>query len=518
MFKKFPPKKQDNSHIIRPNVKHVWSPYQRAIFKEIAQGEGNLIVIARAGSSKTSCLVEGAKYIPKGKKSLFCAFNKSIQEELKNRLPHFVEAMTLHSLGFRGIKQRFGPNVELDNNKCWNITSDLVGKENYDLIENLVKAVGLCKVTLTDIPSKIEELLIEYDIDLCECKLEIFIKYIINILRICKEKTNVIDFNDMIYFPFVYHINVGKHDYVFLDEGHDIGKCQLELALSAVRPGGRVIVVIDPRQAIYAFSGADSKILDNLRTRLSPKELSLPICYRCPKKVVELAQTIVPDILPYENAIDGEIININVTDLQKYVTPGCYVISRVNAPLVHLCMSFLKNNIPSNILGRDIGNGLFYLIKKSKKKKVSDLLKWLVSWEKQEKENLLIKYPKGSTEYISDKAECIRMLCEDASSVEDVKKNIDNLFKENDESKIVLCSSIHRAKGKECDDVFILEDTLRSNNEVENNLRYVAFTRAKKKLYLVRKTSKYNQYDDQQKSPLELSLNKTDFQEKHLIK
>jgi superfamily I DNA/RNA helicase len=218
--------------------------------------------------------------------------------------------------------------------------------------------------------------------------------------------------------------------------------------------------------------------------------LTLPICYRCPKKVVELAQTIVSDIMPYDKAPEGEIIDIDIENLQKYAKPGSYVLSRTNAPLIKYCMRFLKNNIPANILGRDIGNGLLYLIKKSKKKKVTDLLKWIVEWEKQEKEKLLIKYPKANTDFISDKAECINMLCEDASSLDEVKENIANLFKDNDEKSIVLFSSVHKIKGKETDIVFILADTLRSSNEEELNIKYVSFTRAKSKLYLVRKCLK----------------------------
>ncbi len=105
--KKFPPKKTESS-IIKPNVKHDWSTYQKAIFRNIAKGEGHTLIIARAGSAKTSSLIEGAKYIPKGKKALFCAFNVSIKDELKSRLSDRIECSTMHSLGLRGIKQRFG--------------------------------------------------------------------------------------------------------------------------------------------------------------------------------------------------------------------------------------------------------------------------------------------------------------------------------------------------------------------------------------------------------------------------
>jgi superfamily I DNA/RNA helicase len=261
----------------------------------------------------------------------------------------------------------------------------------------------------------------------------------------------------------------------------------MELAISAAKSDGRIILVIDPAQAIYAFNGADPEVLKSFQERFSPIELPLPICYRCPLKVIKLLQTIVPDILPYSNAIEGEIIDIKVSELQKYAKPGSYVVSRLNAPLIKHCLNFLKNGIPANILGRDMGDNLLYLIKKSKKKKLPELLKWLVKWEKDEKERILLKYPNANTDSVVDKAECINMLCEGAKSVEDVKNNIKDLFKDKTEKNIVLFSSVHRIKGKEADEVFVLTDTLRSFDETEINIKYVALSRVKKKLYLVGK-------------------------------
>lgn len=481
--------KNDNYSVKRP-TKQNWSDYQKEIFRNIAKGKGNTLISARAGSAKTSSLVEGSRYIPKGKKSLFCAFNKSIQEELRAKLGSYVECLTLHSLGLRGVKNKFGNNIEIDNYKCWKLVESFLGNkpDNYDLIDNVVRAVGFCKFNLVDTPAKIENLLLEYNIDLCETKPDVFVKYVCQTLRLCKEYTSSVDFNDMIYFPFVYNIDVGKYDYVFVDEAQDMSKLMIELALSAIKPDGRVIVVMDEHQAIYGFAGADSRVLNNVRTRLNPEELTLPVCYRCPKKVIELAQTIVPDIQAYDKAEEGEIVHIKTTDIQQYAKPGDYVISRLNAPLIKNCFNFLKHGIPSNILGRDIGDGLSYLIKKSKKKKVTDLLKWLTDWEKEEKERLLAKFPKAGTEVIADKADCVRMLCENATSIEEVQNNIKKLFSDDDEKNIVLHSSIHKIKGKEANNVFVFTDTFRFHDEQEFNLQYVAYTRAKKKLYLVNKT------------------------------
>ena len=487
---KFPPKtkKPESAYIIKPPVKHNWSEFQKDIFRDISKGSGHTVIIARAGSAKSTSLIEGSRYVPAGKRSLFCAFNKSIQEELKSKLSDRCECLTLHSLGFRAIKQKFG-KVELDENKCWKIVTAFFDDEKgkFDLINNIVRAVELCKATLTDVPSKIEELLIKYDIDLCEETVEQFTKYIIQTLRICKEQTSVIDFNDMVWLCFVYKLNPGKYDFVFLDEAHDCHRAQIELALSACKPDGRVIAVLDDRQAIYSWRGADAEVLENFKKRLNPKILTLPICYRCPKKVVWLAQTIVPDIQMFDNAIDGEIINLHMNDLIKTAKPGDYVISRTNAPLIKHCLQFLKKGIPSNILGRDIGNNLSYIVKKSKRKTVEAFLKWLEKWEETEKANLIAKYPKAGTDTITDKVDCLKILCDDAKTIEEVNSNIKNLFKDNDEKKIVLFSSIHRSKGKESNNVFILKDTLRGGTLEEDNIRYVATTRAKQKLYLVSK-------------------------------
>lgn len=842
---KYPKKKTNNSHIINisPKPKLIWSEYQKNVFRSIAKDTGNLMIIARAGASKTTVLVEGSKYLPKGGRSLFCAFSKAIQEELRSRIPQSIEVRTIHSLGFSAIRARFGNDVKLNNNKCWEIVEELVGniKENYDLIDNICKTVSFCKATLTDAPSKIDELIPEYGIDLCDTNSEQFIKYVVQALRKCKEKTNEIDYDDMVWMAFVYNLNIGSYDNIMIDECQDLNKVQIELVMSAVKkPDGRVIAVLDDRQCvdentkittngdnkiikdlivgdeilsyengkfvfnkvlnkvkseckdgikiitkngnellmspehkiwaepqklnnkfivylmyrsdlgfrvgktnkwkdgsngfgsraiheqadklwvldiistneeaiyieecyslkfgiptsvfeggkrglnqnrinnifdnfgqnginclidknlsfdyphwmarsattsskkrlvirisahgnkntsvnlefsdnetlksiklagyiyntykrragdlehkvirrwfskytdaaifaeklskitgalitenftykkesdfrlnvaaslfkgmkvliennneliddeiikiekckgnfydieventanfvgnnilshncIFGWRGADTRVLENLRTRLKPKELMLPICYRCPTKVIDLVQKIVPDIVARPGAPEGSVINLDLNELQKTAKPGDYVISRFNAPLIKSCMRFLKAGIPANILGRDIGEGLIYLIKKSKKKKVVELLQWLSKWEKQEKERLISKYPKANTENITDRAECIRMLCEDVNSIEEVKINCKNLFQDGDEKKIVLHASVHRVKGKEQNNVFVLADTLRETSEEEINIKYVAFSRAKEKLYLVRKPSKYAQYDE----------------------
>lgn len=249
--KKFPPKKPDNSHIVKMPPKRDWSDLQKDIFRDINKGTDHTVVIARAGSGKTSTIVEGFKYIPKGKKTLMVAFNKAIADELKQRAASYIDVMTLHSLGFRAIKQSFG-EVVLENNKCSSLVSKIIG-DDYDLWElnmSICKCVSLCKGFLVDTPDKIGDLIDKFGIEIFELSRKKFIEHVIKALSMCKASKQVIDFDDMIWFPFVYHLNVGKFDVVFVDEAQDLNAAQIVMVMSACKPGGRIIAVGDPAQCV----------------------------------------------------------------------------------------------------------------------------------------------------------------------------------------------------------------------------------------------------------------------------
>jgi superfamily I DNA/RNA helicase len=468
--------------------KIVWSPYQQAIFKEIASGSSNLIVVARAGSAKTSSIVEGCKYVPRNKSIIFCAFNKSIQMELKSRLGDYVRCSTLHSLSYQAVKEKF-PKIQIDQYKTNKITESLLGKSKNksDLIYNLCKTVSLCKAALIDTPSKISKLIEEYNIDFCNLEDKKFISHVCQILRKCKEDTSTLDFDDMIWFSFVHAIKPPTADFVFIDECQDLNPSQIELALAAVKPGGRVVCVLDNFQCIYSWRGADPQVLDKLRARLKAKELALPISYRCPKRIIYLAQKLVPDIQPFSASPEGEVHHINIKEIQKHTKPGCFVLSRTNAPLIALCMKYVRQGIRANILGRDIGDDLSYMIRKSNKKTVQSFLNWLDAWAEQE--NKMLKKKGRSNFYVTDKVDCLQKLCDGIDTLEEVQENIKVMFNDTEDEQVILFSTIHRSKGLERDDVFVLYDTLRHDTQENKNCNYISFTRAKKRLYLVSKNN-----------------------------
>ena len=489
---KFPPKKPENT-LFTARVQRVWSAFQKDIFRDIAQGLGHTVVVARAGSGKTSTIVEGFRYLPKGKKTLMVAFNKSIAEELKQRAPSYVDVMTLHSLGFRAIKQSFGANVILENDKCQTIVGGLIGtdRDDWELNQNICKCVSLCKGFLVDTPTRIGDLMDKFGIDIFELTREKFIELVIKTLGICKSQKQVIDFDDMIWFPFVYRLNVGKFDVVFVDEAQDLNAAQIAMVLSAVKMDGRIIAVGDPAQSIYQFRGADSEAIPNFILKLNAKTLPLSVSYRCPEKVIKLAQEIVPDIEAAPGAKDGIVEHVSSAELLKLVKPGDFVLSRTNAPLIRYCLALLKSGVPANIQGRDIGANLQYFIKKSKSKNINDFIVYVNSWREIEVKRLLSE--KKDTTIAIDKAECLINLCEGTLTIKDLKETIDSLFNDTDDTAKVMFSTTHKAKGLERDRVFVLANTYRYGPGVEGeeaNLWYVAITRSKGELYLVYKAPK----------------------------
>lgn len=490
---RFPPKRPDNSHIIKAPVKHNWSEYQKNIFRNVGRDTGHLIVEAYAGSSKTTSIVESFKYIPRGKKTLALAFNKIIQEELRSRAPSYIEVFTFHSLGFRAIKQRFG-NVELDDYKVSNLVKSQIGDDDYDLITNICDTVAFCKYGLEDSPNQIDSIISNFGIDLCETDRKQFISLVIKTLALDKTETSKIDFNDMCWFPFVYNLPLGSFDYIFLDEVQDLNKSQMIMAKKACKNDGRIIAVGDPNQALYSWRMADTSVLNEIRNQEETKILPLPISYRCPKEIIKLAKNWVPDITCPETASDGVIKDISLNELNNLVKPGCFILSRTNAPLIKICMNLIRNGIKANIRGRDIGKQLGYLVKKSKKKQIASFLKWLEDWKNSEV--ALLKSKNINTENVLDRYECLVNLCEESKTLEEVSKRINDLFNDTDENNIVILSSVHRSKGLEKDDVFVLKWTFRAwfdkmhllekPNE-EANIAYVSITRARKRLFIVNK-------------------------------
>jgi DNA helicase II / ATP-dependent DNA helicase PcrA len=510
-----------------------WSPYQLAVFENVANGTGHTVVNAVAGSGKTSTIEASVDHIPPGLKTAFFAFNKDIAKVLSERLAGKpVEVSTLHSYGLKCITASLG-RLTIDEYRLHDFVGDLYGdligsletaikgsqdeeasfrmQDQLEVINdrcrNLIKVTSLSKGALALTPDAIEEVMYRFDIDLShkdeaemeesigeeseaeEAEVEAdrnkFIQEVLGLLRRCySNEDGRIDFDDMIWLPVVRKLRQRKFDRVFVDETQDLNAAQIELTLRACREGGRILAVGDPRQAIYQFRGADERAFDNVRESLGATELPLSICYRCSKAVVRLAKTIVPIIEAAPDAVEGAVINVSLETMERDAQPGDFILSRTNAPLVALCMRFLRAGRRANIQGRDVGASLASFVKKSKAKTVEALRAHVDDWSKRECARLAAK--KRDTQAVEDRAACLMELTDGAATVADVLAHISDLFADKSDGARIVLSTTHKAKGLERDRVWLLAGTYRPGTSTEEgSLLYVAQTRAKHTLFLV---------------------------------
>lgn len=449
-------------------------------------GDGRFLLGDFTVTHNTSTIIEGLNFVPEGKSWLLVAFNKHIADELKRQAPSTFngDIRTLHSLGLKSLYKKF-PKLKVDNNKIDGILNKTVGtdKSFYDVKQQISKTVSLAKANLIDGAEFIDFLIDQYDIDTFDLDRDIFIEKVQDTLKACALDTSKVDFNDMIWFCNIHKVAVPKYHMVFVDEYQDLSNSQIELAIKACKRNGRVFCFGDPAQSIFAFAGANADSINYLKNKLKAKSLPLSISYRCPKLVVKEAQKYVPRIEAAPNAKDGIVDSISRKQMLGAAQPGSVIISRTNAPLVSCALSLIKKGVPAYILGKDIGDGLLNLIKKSRRKNLENFTEWLDNWEK--KEIIRLQKKNRDIDHIIDKAACMRALTESCASLPELRTKIISMYEDTDESSRVTLSTTHKFKGLQRDIVYILWGTYRGGDQQERNLRYVALTRSARELYLV---------------------------------
>jgi superfamily I DNA/RNA helicase len=463
-----------------------WSPYQLAVFNNVASGKGHTVVNAVAGSGKTTTIIEALSHVPAGHKTLFVAFNKSIATELGRRVTaRGVEVSTLHSYGLKCITAALG-RLRIDSHRVDDLCRALCGSDykTADMRRDLARTVSLAKGALASSEEQIDDIIDAFGIESARNDGN-FVRNVLKILEQCTgTEDGRIDFDDMVWLPLVLDLKQRKFDRVFVDETQDLNPAQIELTLRACKANGRILAVGDPRQAIYRFRGADENAFGNVKARLSAAELPLSVCYRCCKSIIRKAQEIVPTIEAAPDAEEGEVLVATYKEMRKNAQPGDFILSRTNAPLIGLVMGFLAEGRRAAIQGRDIGASLAALVKKSKAQTVEALRSYIEEWSAKECDRLAKK--RRDTQAIEDKASCILAISEGASTVEEVLTRVESLFADTDDSSRITLSTTHKAKGLERDRVWMISATYRKRPGVEeDNLAYVAVSRARKTLMLV---------------------------------
>ena len=486
------------------------SPYQEKIFDFIVHGNGNAVISAKAGSGKTSTCVTAIKLIKPKNKVMFLAFNRSIAEELSQKLKDYsnVEVRTSHSLGFAIIRKNVEGEVELDEFKYRryvksNITElttidvTLTKNQLYNYIESICALVDFARFNLAQTAEEVKSLAVKYDVPIFFDECDVVIK----VLEWGKTELNSIDYTDMVWLPVELSMNARafQKDFIFIDECQDQSLMSIELFLKCFKRGTRFIAMGDEDQCINTFCGSSEEAFQYMKDYPKTTQFDLPICYRCPRTVVELAKTLVPEIECREDAPKGDIIEKCWT---SSLQSGDMVLCRSKAPLLKVYTKLLRKGIQCYIKGQDIGTNLKKLIEEVDIEELNTNLKSdgvfvrlydnLFEIRNKLMESKGLDYQDATlTNYITNRYDMIKaltVLAENYTTKTELLSHIDEIFDETREG--VILSTIHKAKGLEADNVYILCNSSMPSSlakkewekNAEQNLIYVAYTRAKKKL------------------------------------
>ncbi len=487
------------------------SKYQQDIFGAVITKTNDVAVEATAGSGKTTTIVEAAKLIPYGKKSIFVAFNKGIVIELKSKLPVGVECSTMHSVGCRSIFNHYpGDNNKINKDKQKFLIEPYFDKEKnmrkkWSAIYAVDRILSLARATMTPITKEaIEKLANDYALDYTTEHINVAVKAYKKLREedLDPNKYNIsIDFQNMIELCVINEeIRMPQYDYVFVDEAQDLSKLdQLFIERLVKKPRGRKIIVGDPNQSIYGFRGSDPNSFEVFTSNANTVKLPLSISYRCSKAVVRKAQEVYSNIEPCETNEEGKVVEKGkIEDIQE----GDFVLCRNTRPLIELFFQLLEMDKKAYVVGKEVEKGLLGLLSqfdslRSTKDATEDLDGILERLgEELKKKGILnpVNHPKYGI--MLEKVQILRLLFRKFDTIEQVETFIEDVFNDDEREGIQLMT-IHKSKGLENRKVFVIEkfegrELIPSTYAItadqlkqERNLRFVAYTRAKSELVLL---------------------------------
>mgnify|MGYP000731909862 FL=1 len=446
--------------------------------------------------------------------------------------------------------QRSKRTVSLDNFKPHKILDEEITKRYGRYIEfakrvflkdNYVNLYNLCRLTLTDMSSNkdVSRLIDDHVLFLYygdEGYSAPDISEITSTLKILDTKSRqqfetqgVIDFTDMLWITF----NKLKYDNwevpywalytnIYCDEVQDFSNIQLNFLKFIKRTKGRYVFIGDFHQAIYNFAGANAQAFNQIPKMFAPVEIfDLPICYRCAKShLSRVNREYGIPILPCDDAPLGFVKTIDKNKISEYAKAGDMVISRKNKWIAEVVLDLARNGTPIFIEDKEMVRAIKRQILSSKCTSVGTLEKFLQkvisNYNKKlfeivsknvregghEEEHLeAVAETNSKIDNTSFLLEILEGYLENHASSDSVSKFsnfIDKLLNTTPSPNCVRLCSIHKAKGLEATNVFVLNEAKinydfrnsKEQNIQEKNLSYIATTRAKEGLYLVKEPSK----------------------------
>lgn len=482
------------------------SQRQQDIFNLWDNEDTNLVISAVAGSGKTTTLLqilERCEY-----RTLFIAFNTSVQEEIQNRIEEKNlkqgKARTIHSIGLEAIRNKYKCKIEKGKNyklirEFQNLNKKyfkLPWKEKLKLTYTLMDMNDASRLFLTDSYEGILDNCIKTGKNIF---LADNLRNIWEDFRVLRDQSYEgrfieIDFTDMIYLPVIKDLEIPIYPtYLMVDEAQDLNLCQHALVDKMVSQPTlhKWIAVGDPNQSIYGFSGAYSDSFSMFEDKGNVTKCPLDICYRCDIKILEKANEVYDVMQPFSQE-EGIVDTIEDSDLIK---PNSMVICRNTNPLIELYFELLSQRKAAYIKGDDIMNSILKFLKPYGDymifSAVKDMQKKAVELSKDSSDKGKIAFHIHTQNLLNFQNLIKGFNLSERVLIKNIIDDVKEIFKDR-ENAITLCT-IHKSKGLENDVVYILNEHLIPSKfatspeqlKQEQNLKYVARTRAKHELYFL---------------------------------
>lgn len=298
-----------------------------------------------------------------------------------------------------------------------------------------------------------------------------------------------------------------------IDEAQDMSKKDFDLVNALIKGNDdmRVIAVGDDDQNIFSFRGSDSKYMRQLVEEYQATVYEMSENYRSKKSIVALSNSYVSELnnrmktnpcvaSSEENGIviitqhqSENFVDAIVEDVQKtHGTERACILTQTNVEAMQVLGMLTKVGIRAKLI-QSLGN-------KFKLKDLAEIRHFLSiinqhgdptiisekTWESA-KESLFTNY--GGSQCL----DTCKNLIDDFETVFPDKYRTDLIefinesqFEDfyRDERDIVNISTIHKAKGREFDSVYILLQKYTPSTDEKRRVLYVGMTRAKTSLYI----------------------------------
>lgn len=379
----------------------------------VLYGDGPLLILAGAGSGKTSVLTKRVAYLIKErnispKNIVAITFTNKAAKEMKERIikevgkeGYDIQISTFHSFGLRIIKENY-------EKLCYEKNFTIIDSDDsLTVVKKILKEMGIdstrfnpkfiknqissCKNEMVT-PEKYKNLVND---ELSDITYKVYKKYQDTLLR-----NNSLDFDDLLIKPielFNKYKEVLENyqelfKYVFIDEYQDTNEAQYILSKMISAKYKNICVVGDDAQSIYSWRGANFKnILNFEKDYKNAKVILLEQNYRSTKTILNAANSVIKNNINKkdknlwtDNSLGEKIKYVRTNDEKdeaSYVTreirnlvnngvslDDIAVLYRTNAQSRTIEEGFLNSNIPYKI----VGSFAFY-----SRKEIKDLLAYL---------------------------------------------------------------------------------------------------------------------------------------------